>query len=65
MANAFNTARWDDIKETASKKANLLPHYLVGIIDSYLNRGSLIYGDNKSRSVTCGVPQGPVLGPLL
>lgn len=63
VANALNTARWDEIKEVASRKG--LPDYLIGFIDSYLNGRSLIYGNNRNRSVTYGVPQGSVLGPLL
>lgn len=35
VANAFNTTRWDEIKEAASRKG--LPDYLIGIIGSYLN----------------------------
>ncbi|KAL4100909.1 hypothetical protein QTP88_020934 [Uroleucon formosanum] len=63
VANAFNTARSDEIKKAVSRKG--MPDYLIGIIGSYLNERSLIYGDNRSRFVTCGVPQGSVFGPLL
>lgn len=41
-----------------------MPQYLVGVIRSYLSDRAVQYG-GKSWAMTCGVPQGSVLGSLL
>lgn len=61
--NAFNTARWDKIKQGLHQKT--APNYLIKIIQSYLSHRYLQHGKDVSRTVTCGVPQGSVIGPLL
>jgi len=63
VANTFNTAKWDKIEESLHAKE--LPTYLVGILRSYMSDRKLQYGKNVSKAITCGVPQGSVLGPLL
>jgi len=63
VANAFNSAKWDKIMEALRKKN--VPEYLMGVIGNYLNDRWLEYGEGKRRRISCGVPQGSVLGPLL
>lgn len=63
VRNAFNTARWDRIEQALHQKT--LPNYIIKIIQSYLSHTHLQYGEDDSRTVTYGVPQGSVIGPLL
>jgi len=63
VANAFNSAKWIKIMEALRKKN--VPEYLMGVIGNYLNDRWLEYGEGKRRLISCGVPQGSVLGPLL
>lgn len=64
VKNAFNSLRWPIIDEALRKKKT--PEYLVRTIRSWLSDRSLLIGEERARhSVTCGVPQGSVLGPTL
>lgn len=63
VKNAFNTAKWDRIEEALHAKK--IPSYLIRIVQSYLSCRQLLYGDENVKTVTCGVPQGSVIGPLL
>jgi len=62
VANAFNTAPWKKIEEALCRKS--VPGYLLNIVRSYLNDHQLLTKAG-SMAVTCGVPQGSVIGPLL
>jgi len=62
VANAFNTAPWRKIEEALCRKK--VPGYLTNIVRSYLNDRQLLT-DAGNMAVTCGVPQGFVIGPLL
>lgn len=62
VANAFNSEKWIKIEESLRDKE--MPQYLVGVIRSYLSDRAVQYG-GKSWAMTCAVPQGSVLGPLL
>jgi len=62
VANAFNSVKWAKIAEALHGKG--FPAYLVGIIQSYLSDPAVEY-ERSSRSTTCGVPQGSVLGSLV
>lgn len=67
IANAFNSLPFECIDEAL--RFHGLPQYLQRLVHNYLRRRTVIYlgGDKRvhSRSVSCGVPQGSVLGPLL
>jgi len=61
---AFNTAPWRRIDAALCGK--LVPPQLNGMIWSYLEDRTLLVGESQTiRSVTCGIPQGSVLGPAL
>lgn len=60
--NAFNSARWDRIVAALIRKGT--PTYLVRMVQDYFTNRKLNVG-GTSVSLSCGVPQGSVLGPLL
>ncbi|KAL4085358.1 hypothetical protein QTP88_027217 [Uroleucon formosanum] len=62
IANSFN-ARWCKIAEALNRKKT--PPYLMRVIYNYLSKRTLVYGESKSKTLSCGVPQGSILGPLL
>lgn len=65
IRNAFNSLPWRHIV-MAEKQA---PKYLIRIITDYLSDREILVvkksGQSKLFPMTCGVPQGSVLGPLL
>jgi len=62
--NAFNTLRWSVIDEALRRKGT--SEYLVQILRSWLSDRDFLIGDaGASKHVTCSVPQGSVLGPIL
>lgn len=63
VANAFNLAGWPEIEGTLARKG--VPGYLLRITKGDFSERTLKYGQNGSMPVTCGVPQGSFLGPLL
>ncbi|KAL4104231.1 hypothetical protein QTP88_019540 [Uroleucon formosanum] len=64
VKNAFNTLRWPVIDEALRMKKT--PEYLVEMFRSWLSDRTLLTGEEMApRSVTCGIPQGSVLGPAL
>ena len=65
VKNAFNMARWSIIVEQLQSRWNVEGD-LVRLVRSYLRDRVLLVGGNRRRmALTCGVPQGSVLGPLL
>lgn len=62
IKNAFNTARWDKISEALVRKG--CPEYLIRMTEAYLSGRTLNVGGTQIP-ITCGVPQGSVLGPCL
>ncbi|KAL4125989.1 hypothetical protein QTP88_010221 [Uroleucon formosanum] len=63
VKNAFNTASW--LLIVAALHGSGAPGYLTGILRSYMSEREIQYGAVSSLPVTCGVPQGSVLGPTL
>jgi len=68
VKNAFNTAPWRLID--AALQRTSVPDYLIKIIRSYMSERELLLGEDctagvSNLPVTCGVPQGSVLGPTL
>lgn len=66
VKNAFNSASWPCIMSALERKET--PKYLRNIIGQYLsNRTILVSGGGRDRpiKVSCGVPQGSVIGPDL
>lgn len=66
VRNAFNTASWRKInKELVARR---ISPYLLALIQDYLAGRSLLAESQsgvEKVKVTCGVPQGSVLGPYL
>lgn len=67
VKNAFNSAPWDAINQQLEVAST--PKYLRKIIGDYLHNRQITLekadGTVISRDVSCGVPQGSVLGPDL
>lgn len=67
IANAFNSLPWQCIRDAL--KYHKVPCYLRRIIADYLKDRRILYrgryGVIYSKNMSCGVPQGSVLGPLL
>lgn len=67
IANAFNTLPWACVREAL--KYHEVPSYLRRIVSAYLSGRYITYtgrnGGLIRREMSCGVPQGSVLGPLL
>lgn len=66
IKNAFNTARWNTIVDAI--KAMKVPEYLIRLVANYLSNRVLCCETTEGHSeftLTGGVPQGSVLGPLL
>lgn len=64
MKNVFNSLQWPIIDEALRNKG--IPEYIVLMIRLCLSERELLIGEQRiKKSVTCGVPQGSVLGPTL
>ncbi|KAL4121042.1 hypothetical protein QTP88_013627 [Uroleucon formosanum] len=67
VRNAFNSAPWLLIDAALQRRG--FPGYLVRLLRSYMSGRSLLVdggdGDLTRIDVSCGVPQGSVIGPCL
>lgn len=63
IKNAFNSAPWDRIIEALTKAK--VSNYLINLIQNYLENRVIILPNGDTYRMTCGVPQGSVLGPTL
>lgn len=67
IKNAFNSAPWAKILDAIDDKN--IPQYLCKTLDSYLSDRNITYqnpwGITIEKRISCGVPQGSVLGPTL
>lgn len=63
VRNAFNTVSWRAIVK--SLKSRKISPYIIRVVKSYLQNRYLQMSDSKKLQITCGVPQGSVLGPTL
>lgn len=63
IENAFNSIGWDKIIKAMERKG--VERYLINIIVSYLEERKIVDENGKIYSLSCGVPQGSVLGPTL
>lgn len=62
VANAFNTARWDIISRCLEELK--VPEYLLAVLRDYMSERVLV-SEGEQHRLSCGVPQGSVLGPTL
>lgn len=68
VRNAFNSAPWEAIVEAARSRS--LPPGLLKILEDYLSNRAILASTPSDRTsfvhnMSCGVPQGSVLGPDL
>ena len=62
VKNAFNSAPWHHIVSALKRKG--VPFYLLNILQDYFSDRKLLI-DHQETSISCGVPQGSILGPFL
>lgn len=63
IKNAFNSAPWEQIINALEKAK--VSDYLTDFIKSYLSCREIVVSSSFAASVTRGVPQGSILGPIL
>lgn len=67
ISNAFNSLPWRVIRRAMMTMG--FPSYLYKIISEYLRNRRIVYidcfGNRIERQLSCGVPQGSMLGPTL
>ncbi|KMQ91006.1 reverse transcriptase [Lasius niger] len=67
ISNAFNTLPWRRVG--AALEYHQVPPYLIAMVRDYFRDRKVTYynrdAERTERRMSCGVPQGSVLGPLL
>jgi len=68
VRNAFNSVPWESVLEAGRQKR--VPGWLLKMLESYMSERAIEVfssagGTSFRRVVSCGVPQGSVLGPDL
>ena len=63
IKNAFNSIPWEVIHNELARIS--ISAHIRRLIASYLTDRYVNLGDGSSRVLTCGLPQGSVLGPAL
>lgn len=66
ISNAFNTLPWRRVMDALEKRN--VQTYLITMIQAYFSQRWVCYKTREGcqrKEVTCGVPQGSVLGPFL
>lgn len=64
VRNDFNSVPWIRIDDALCKRK--IPHGVHALLRSYMQDRRLLVGDERrERRVTCGVPQGSILGPAM
>lgn len=63
IRNAFNSASWESILRELEKRN--ISGYLQNLVSNYLQDRKIVDEEGTDYEMTCGVPQGSILGPLL
>lgn len=67
ISNAFNALPWHRVGEAL--QYHRVPPYLVSVMSDYFRDRNITYVDREAEEqeyeMSCGVPQGSVLGPLM
>lgn len=63
VKNAFNSISWRYILENLERRK--INESVLSAVRSYLHDRTIVTDHGQSFQVTCGVPQGSVLGPVL
>ena len=63
VRNAFNEARWTGIISELERR-NITRH-IIELVKNYLSERVLLVGEEGEMRMSCGVPQGSILEPLL
>ncbi len=63
VRNAFNTIAWSAVKKELKRWD--MPGYLKGIIADYFTNRQITGSYGQKIGISCGVPQGSIIGPLI
>lgn len=63
IRNAFNSTPWNGIISELTRRK--ISTYLINLIKSYLSDRTIQVNKEETLEMSCGVPQGSILGPTL